>query len=101
VYSGATKGEWSDWEYKDPFWRDPEPGWRLARDMTYIGTFGIAGDVLEAASTGRLLRYAAGPTVTDVTDYIEAISGEMDIGKQLTRQLPGALGLPYSSNIFK
>jgi hypothetical protein len=56
VYSGATKGEWSDWEYKDPFWRDPEPGWRLARDMTYIGTFGIAGDVLEAASTGRLLR---------------------------------------------
>jgi hypothetical protein len=98
---GKSNDPWADWDYKDPFWEDPDPAVRVLSDLTYIGAFGIAGDIVEAAKSGRLLRYGVGPTVTDITDYVEALSGEMDIGKQLTRQLPGALGLPYSHNIFE
>ena len=100
IYSLATAGEPAKWDYKDPFWSDPDPATRILQDLSYVGAFGIAGDVIEAANRGRLLRMLAGPTMTDITDYVEALTGEMDIGKQLTRQLPGMLGLPYSANLF-
>jgi hypothetical protein len=100
VYSLVTEGEPAKWDYKQPFWEDPDPAMRVMGDLFYVGTLGMLGDAIDAAAAGRLWKWAAGPTIADIIEGAEApFKGK--VGEFATRELPGALGLPYGTDIFE
>jgi hypothetical protein len=76
---------------------------QLVKDSMYVGAFGMAGDVLTAASRGRLLDWAAGPSISDVTENFEFLSRHGAAGRfprtedllgRLYRHLPGRRLVP-------
>jgi hypothetical protein len=89
------------WDYKDPFWEDPDPAWRVLSDSIYMGLFGIVGDMYESARMGRLADWLAGPTIGDVVDIGEAVVQGKGLGKIGTQMIPGAVGIPYGADIFE
>jgi len=89
------------WNYKDPFWEDPDPFGRMMTDAIYIGTLGLVGDMFEAASRGNLADWLLGPTIGEATDVWEAATRERRMGTVMTRWLPGALGIPSNVDIIK
>jgi len=90
------------WDYKDPFWEDPDPSLRILSDSIYMGLFGIVGDMYEASRRGRLLDWLAGPTIGDIVDVGQTVArGGEGLGKVATQAIPGALGVPYGADIFK
>ena len=73
---------------------------RIFSDLSYVGTLGILGDALDAAIEGRMWKWAVGPTWSDLFTGTEAmVRGQK--GEFLTRELPGALGIPYKEDIFE
>jgi hypothetical protein len=95
--------EGARWDYKKAIWNDPAPPLRYFVDLSYIGTFGLIGDMIEAARYNRLERWMLGPAMTDIADLVSALTpgSRASLGKLATRSLPGALGVPYSANIPK
>lgn len=89
------------WDYRDPFWEDPDPASKLWTDAVYIGTLGLVGDMYEAAGRGRLADWLLGPTVGDITEWGEALAGRQPPGQLLTQALPGVLGIPSTVNVFE
>lgn len=88
------------WKYKRSWLEDPHPVKRVWRDITYVGTLGLLGDAIDAAAAGRMWKYGVGPTFADIFEGVEApFRGKK--GEFFTRQLPGALGIPYSEDIFE
>jgi hypothetical protein len=106
LYSGlagyAKSGEWepADWNWKKPFWEDPDPGMRIFSDLTYIGTLGIFGDAIDSAAEGRLWKWGLGPTGADIIEGLEApFRGRL--GAFATKEIPGAFGIPYGEDVFE
>ena len=87
------------WDYKDPFWEDPDPAWRVLSDSIYMGLFGIVGDMYQSARMGRLTDWLAGPTIGDLTDIGEAVIQGKGLGKIGTQMIPGAFGVPYGADL--
>jgi hypothetical protein len=62
---GVLKG---DWETKEEmFWESDDPLAAMARDTLMVGSIGIMGDAWTAAERGKLMEWAAGPTIGDIT----------------------------------
>ena len=101
LWSLGTKGEPAQWDYRDPFWEDPDPASRFMTDAIYIGTLGLIGDMFETASHGRTADWLVGPTIGDITDILEAAASERRMGPVITRMVtPGGLGIPPRADLF-
>lgn len=57
---------------KDTF--DKHPTLTTLRNMMYVGSFGMVGDVASQAARGRLSGWLLGPTVGDVVDLSERLA---------------------------
>ena len=100
VLSLLRDGKFSDRKYKEFFLDADNPTNRLLSDLTYVGTFGLLGDAVDSAQEGRLWKWAVGPTISDVIEGAESIP-RGKVGEFATRQLPGALGIPYGTDAFE
>ena len=88
------------WKYKKSWLEDPHPLKRVWHDISYIGALGMFGDAVDAAAAGRAWKWAMGPTFSDIVEGVEApFKGKK--GEFFTRQLPGALGIPYSEDVVE
>jgi len=85
---------------KEFFWEADNPTARVLSDLSYVGTVGLLGDAIDAASAGRLWKYVAGPTISDIVELAEA-PFRGGLGKAVTRAAPGALGIPYGADLFE
>lgn len=102
LWALGKDGRPANWNYKDPFWEDPDPWSRFMTDAIYLGTLGLVGDMFEAASRGRMADWLMGPTVGEGTEIVEALAGRQALGKVMTRlMVPGAVGLPSKTDLFK
>lgn len=100
LVSLLKEGKFSDRKYKEFFLDADNPTARLLSDLTYVGTFGMLGDAIDSAQEGRLWKWAAGPTIADVIEGSESLA-RGGTGQFATRQLPGALGIPYGTDAFE
>ncbi len=58
-------------KYQDRYKFDfDDPGLSLLRGMTYVGGFGMFGDIANAAYQGRFTDWLLGPTVSDAADIM-------------------------------
>jgi hypothetical protein len=76
---------------------------QMVQDSLYVGAFGMAGDLVQQASRGRLLDWLAGPTVGDVTENLEFLGRHISkmeapeseqILSRLIRHVPGRRAVP-------
>ena len=103
-YAKAIPNEilWGEWDYKDPYWEDPDPGTRFWTDMMYVGTLGLMGDVIEQAEQGHLADWLIGPTGSEAAKVLtELKQGRFEPGKAITRVVPGAAALNRGRNIVE
>ena len=91
---------WGEWDYKDPYWADPDPGSRFLTDMGYVGTLGLMGDAIEQAQRGKLASWLVGPTAADIIDTSEkVVGGSFDPGREAGALLPGTLAFRRGEDI--
>jgi hypothetical protein len=101
IVSLVKDGKFSDREFKEFFWEADNPAARVLSDLSYVGTFGLLGDAIDSAAAGRTWKWVMGPTLSDIVEGTEAALGPKPFGKFLTRQLPGAFGIPYGADILE
>jgi hypothetical protein len=82
---------------------EKHPVSQMLHDSMYVGAFGLAGDVLQQASRGRLAGWLAGPTAGDITENLEFGARHLMKGEapdleallgRLYRHMPGRRILP-------
>jgi len=100
ILSLIKEGKFADRDLKEFFWEADNPTARVLSDLSYVGTVGLLGDAIDAASAGRLWKYVAGPTISDIVELAEA-PFRGGLGKVVTRAAPGALGIPYGTDLFE
>jgi len=70
--------------------------------LSFVELYGTPGSSLDGLILEGIngSNGAAGPTIADIIEGAEApFKGKT--GQFVTRQLPGALGIPYSSDVFE
>ncbi len=80
---------------------EDHPIWQLVQDSLYVGSMGMAGDVLEQAKRGNLMEWAAGPTGADIGVILGGLE-KLSQGKPVdpvsaaTKFIPGRRALPLA-----
>ena len=80
---------------------EDHPVWQLVQDSLYVGSMGMAGDMLEQAKRGNLMEWAAGPTGADIGVILGGLE-KLSQGKPVdpvsaaTKFIPGRRAIPLA-----
>lgn len=80
---------------------EDHPIWQMVQDSLYVGSLGMAGDMLEQAKRGNLMEWAAGPTGADIGVILGGLEKLLQ-GKELdplagaTKFMPGRRAVPLA-----
>jgi hypothetical protein len=80
---------------------EDHPIWQMVQDSLYVGSLGMAGDMLEQAKRGNLMEWAAGPTGADIGVILGGLE-KLSQGKPVdplaaaTKFVPGRRALPVA-----